>query len=90
MFAFGNCYSSRIQKSFQILNAHGHNVIPFDSLTSNSIHFRIANISTSVKISRLPVLLENVCPKVSCSQSASYILVKQIFARKGGLTLHNS
>ena len=51
MFAFGNCYSSRIQKSFQILNAHGHNVIPFDSLTSNSIHFRIANISTSVKIS---------------------------------------
>ena len=38
----------------------------------------------------LPVLLENVSPKVSVSQSASLILVTQLIVRKGGFFRHRS
>ena len=48
VFCFGNRYSSRSQKTSQILYVHGLNIVPFDSLPSNFIHFLIAYISTSV------------------------------------------
>ena len=47
-FAFESCYSSRNQKTSQILNAHGQNIFLFDSLPSNFIHLLIAYIITSV------------------------------------------
>ena len=65
-------------------NADVRNIIPFDSLPSNCIHFLIAYKHKCLKVSRLPVLLENVCPKACFSQSASLILATQTFARKGG------
>ena len=46
--AASNSMTETCWKYAQILNAHGLDIIPFDSLPSNFIHFLIAYISTNV------------------------------------------
>ena len=86
LFAFGNCYSSRNQKTSQILNAQGHYIIPFDNLTSNFIHFLIAYkslIKAQVfKSSPYACTSRKCLSKVSFSQSASLVLVTQFLLDK--------